>query len=800
MQQKIFQDKKTIVIILLGIIFLISIPLMIEGVGAGHDIRIHLLRIEGIAEGLKNGVFPVKLSSVWLEGYGYPISVYYGDALLYIPAILRCLGVPNIAAYGIFVFLVNVATVVSAYYCFGKIAKSQRFAVLACLVYVTSPYRLITVFIRAAVGEYCAFIFLPVIALAMYRIYTEQTQDWKAYRKNAIVLALGMTGLIETHILSVELVVLILAAVCLVLWKKTVRPATLKVYGIAVVETVVLNLFFIVPFLDYYKNVAVNINRYTSGNVIRQIQYKGVRVGELFMFFRDPFSVGTLHNYERMLFTPGIILMTVLVMSIVLIIYKKSSKEMVFYTGFTLAILFMSTNIFPWDAIAFTTFGNWLAQVQFPWRYLGIANVFLILLMMEILQWVWRNKTGWKNGILIAAVAVSIISTSYFAGNYTDDAILYEYATNMELDTTKLGGAEYLRADTDKETLTGNVSYTNMEQVDIVSRKGTTMELYCLSGDFTQGGTVEVPMFNYKGYYVMDEAGNEYEITDGENNVISFQLPQGFEGNITVEFREPWYWRVAEIVSLLAVLGWIGVLAVKARRGKIFPMQNPDGNIIEITGDCKEYRTVLFDLDGTLTDPGTGITNSVAYALKKYGIEISDRTELYKFIGPPLLESFEKYYGFSKEQAREAVDFYREYFRDKGIFENMPYDGVKELLEELKKSGRKIVLATSKPEEFAVRILEHFDLMQYFDVAAGASMDETRTKKAQVIAYALEQCKITDLSQVVMIGDREHDIIGAKQIGIDSIGVLFGYGNREELQKAGATYIAERVDDILPLL
>ncbi len=211
----------------------------------------------------------------------------------------------------------------------------------------------------------------------------------------------------------------------------------------------------------------------------------------------------------------------------------------------------------------------------------------------------------------------------------------------------------------------------------------------------------------------------------------------------------------------------------------------------------RKYDYILFDLDGTLTDPGLGITNSVMHALKKYGIEVEDRTSLYKFIGPPLIDSFEKYYGFSHEEAVRAVDYYREYYKDKGIFENRVYDGIENLLDEIYKSGRKIILATSKPEPFAREILKHFGLDSYFLFAAGSTMDETRTDKAEVIDYALSECGITEKTAVVMVGDREHDIIGANKNGIDSIGVLFGYGSREELESAGATFIAETVEDII---
>ena len=212
------------------------------------------------------------------------------------------------------------------------------------------------------------------------------------------------------------------------------------------------------------------------------------------------------------------------------------------------------------------------------------------------------------------------------------------------------------------------------------------------------------------------------------------------------------------------------------------------------------YEYLLFDLDGTLTDPAEGITNSVAYALNKFGIEVEDKKTLYKFIGPPLVVAFSEYYGFSKEDSEKATAYYRETFSVKGLFENRVYDGVYEMLEILKSKGKKIIIATSKPEEFTMRILKHFDLLKYFDFVAAATFDTSRNTKDKVIEYALNNLKIEDLSQVVMIGDRHHDIDGARVNGIDSIGVLWGFGSRDELKTAGATYIAENMSNLFDIV
>lgn len=209
------------------------------------------------------------------------------------------------------------------------------------------------------------------------------------------------------------------------------------------------------------------------------------------------------------------------------------------------------------------------------------------------------------------------------------------------------------------------------------------------------------------------------------------------------------------------------------------------------------YRYILFDLDGTLTDPEIGITTCVMYALEKFHIKVENRKELHPFIGPPLMYSFQTYYGLSQEDSELAVKYYRERFSVKGLYENEVYDGVEKLLQELKESGKTIVLATSKPEEYAIKILKHFELYKYFDYVAGATMDGSRGEKADVIRYAIEISGITDTSEAVMVGDRNYDILGAKENGLDSIGVLFGFGDYEELTKAGATYVAERVQDII---
>ena len=213
------------------------------------------------------------------------------------------------------------------------------------------------------------------------------------------------------------------------------------------------------------------------------------------------------------------------------------------------------------------------------------------------------------------------------------------------------------------------------------------------------------------------------------------------------------------------------------------------------------YTHIFFDLDGTLTDPKEGITNSVAYALAAFGIQ-EDPHRLVPFIGPPLVDSFMEFYHFDTQSAQIAVEKYREYFSCQGIFENRVFPGTQPLLEQLRACGKTICLATSKPEVFARQILEHFHIHGYFDQIVGSCLDGTRTRKGEVIAevFARLEDPQLDKGRCVMVGDRLHDIHGAREQGVDSIGVTFGYGSVGELTQAGATHIAHSFEDLSRLL
>lgn len=215
------------------------------------------------------------------------------------------------------------------------------------------------------------------------------------------------------------------------------------------------------------------------------------------------------------------------------------------------------------------------------------------------------------------------------------------------------------------------------------------------------------------------------------------------------------------------------------------------------------YQYILFDLDGTLTDPKIGITTCVQYALHKMGIEEPDPDRLEPFIGPPLIDSFREFYGMNEEEAVRAVEYYRERFSTVGLFENEVYSGIPELLARLKKDGRKLAIASSKPTVYVKKILEYFSIYEYFDIIVGSELDGTRCRKEEVVEEALEQLSADDKFRkrdAVMIGDRKFDIEGAKAHQIPSIGVNYGYAADNELVEAGADCVVRNVKELSEVL
>ena len=284
-QKEFLVKYQTELFFLTMLVFMVSLPLFLPDMKDGHDIIFHLNRIEGIYLGLKSGAFPVRIQPHWFDGHGYPVGAMYGDVFLYLPAFLRFMGFRIETAFKAFALFINILTAGICVYSYRKIFENTQTALMCTLVYLSAPYRMVNLYRRYAVGEYEGMAFLPLICLAMYKIYTTKCEDKKENRKIVLWLVIGMTGLIQTHILTTEMTVFCMALVCIVFYRTTFRKNTLLVYLISIACVIVLNLSFLVPFLDYYRNEAMFINERIGHHVLRSVRANALSIGRYFNFF-----------------------------------------------------------------------------------------------------------------------------------------------------------------------------------------------------------------------------------------------------------------------------------------------------------------------------------------------------------------------------------------------------------------------------------------------------------------------------------------------------------------------------------
>ena len=552
--RKRFASNGEIVFILAGIVLFTSLPLFAKGLNQGHDLMFHLTRIEGIATELSAGSFPVRMSSYWMDGYGYPVSVYYPDILLYIPALLRLAGFSVMFCYKCYVLFVNTATTVIAFYSFQGMFKSRKIAYITTILYTTASYRLINVYIRAAVGEYSAMIFFPLIALAMYRIYTDDAGEGDNVYKNSLLLTLGMTGVIETHILSVEMVVIILTVFCVMQAKMTIQWKRLRVLLLAVVQTILLNLFFLIPFLDYYKHVPVKV--LDPNDPLLPIGMQGAYLLQYFGFFQSPYGESVSGVADRFAMTPGIFLMLALVIGVALWILGKATGRMKLMIVLSVFLLLLASDVFPWRFLQ-VRFSLWrqLAHIQFPWRFLAPVTILLTILAGELVNQL-QDYIPLSNRMVFSCILASTACILFvFFSQYMDGVNQANYYDDAEFDRFHIMSGEYLRLGNDERSvplLDGKIRTGEDASVSVLERETTALKLHCVNG--TKENVITLPVFHYPGYHVTDRDGRELEIFDGPQKEISFCLPSGYDSEVSISYQSPWYWRLSEVISLLSLI------------------------------------------------------------------------------------------------------------------------------------------------------------------------------------------------------------------------------------------------------
>lgn len=555
-------EKKRL-LALAGITLLISLPLGVYGIHSGYDLGVHFLRIEAIVQALRSGQFPARISSIALYGLGYPFSIYYNDLFLYFPAVLRLLGFSVTAAWKAYVLAVDLLTVVFAYISFGKIFCSRRTGLILALLYSAASYRLVNVFAHSAAGEFTAQMFLPLLCLGFYRIYEEAPEHPSGVFRNAVLPAFALSGIIGSHMLTTLMTGFVMLLFCLLRIRRTLQKRTLLTLLTAAAMTLLLNAYFLVPFIDYYINNPVKINTIVNRGQLL-IQNQGIFFAQLFAFFQNINYDPAAGLYGRMPFTPGIPLMIIFAAGLWLKLRAKQTKAFDLILFLSAFMLFISTNLFPWDLLTIH-FAPWriLTQIQSPNRFLVFAILFLTVLGGMILKELQGKK--FRMVLIISSVLMAL----WFASDLINHSRIISIYDTSGVSPAWISAGEYLLPGASLDDPDPSPAGENMDAVEVISRNSHTLSLYCRTDESSGPHSVTAPVYAYKGYAVADTAGNVYPFGTAEDGRIRFELPDGFEGTVITAFWEPLYWRAALWVSILTAVCLTGMCCFGQIRRRI---------------------------------------------------------------------------------------------------------------------------------------------------------------------------------------------------------------------------------------
>lgn len=577
-----YQSRRRVFFVLLGITVVSSIPLFTNYIMDGHDISFHLFRIEGIRDGLAEGQFPVRIHPNTLYGYGYANPQFYPELLLYFPALLRLCGFSIIAAYKTFLFCLNGLTAFLSYHSFRKIFDSRKLGLLGSGLYTLSLYRLVNVYTRAAVGEASAMAFLPLVAWGLYQILTADT-DQPGFRWAFLPLAVGMTGLVATHLLSCEMVLPLLVIVCLVCIKRTLNLRRLASIGMAALVTVLLGLSFLVPMLDYMNYDTYQVFQYS----VTDRAHEALNVAQLFPLL--PNAVGESNPLSQgiageMPLGIGFVFLLVAVGYPVLRKRAKGAEaleetpptagleRLCWILG--LALLWMTTNLFPWSFLY--KLGGLPAQLasmlQFPWRLLAPATLALCICAcgcFRLLPLAWPEGKGVRTAILCTVCVVGLFTAVTYCDRFLQESEALKADLFSDLDQTRsVGDAEYL-----PYGASGMEAYLVSEPANPTA--GLTVEEFIKSGAHiavtvdnagSQPASVELPLICYLGYAAKDAAGQTFPLDKGTDTRLRLTVPAGYSGTVSVGFVERPLWRVAEAVTLLTAVALVTLYMFDRKR------------------------------------------------------------------------------------------------------------------------------------------------------------------------------------------------------------------------------------------
>ena len=567
-------EKKNVFFWLMVITLIASVPYLYGFNVSGADFTYHLQRIEGVKDGILSGFFPVRLEPKWVYDHGYANAIFYCNLLLIFPALLRIFGFPVSFSYSVFAIAMNALTVWIAYYCYKRMFKSSNIGLACSALYTISVFRIYKFVITSAVGEGTAFTFLPLILYGFYRIFTEDPQE-KKYKSAWIPIAIGLAGVLQTHVLTCEITVFVILLFCLFYIKYIFQKGTFANLFRAACAALLLSLWFVVPFLDFYITQDVHIKHVSA----RTIQSSGLEPAHLMFHFwttgiytpsagqglehSHPVGIGLILVCGAMLF--GYLWFTGAFRN------QKFLELRFFKVTLAIGIFLMgaSLNSFPWDQIQaiHPILASLVSSLQFPNRFLGWGTACLVAIIGFCMKYFGAKMSKWYWGLILGVVfsvatsGIRLLDLSIYNSN------LYELYNQAAMGYGYISGAEYVLEGTDYEQLT-YAKPIEGENIEISSyhKKMLGADFACVNRAEYED-YVELPLLYYKGYQAEDQdTGKEIELCAGDNNKIWVIVPGNYTGHIYVRYVSPYYWRVAEGISLITVLLFLALLWKDRRR------------------------------------------------------------------------------------------------------------------------------------------------------------------------------------------------------------------------------------------
>lgn len=565
-------EKKNVYFGLGVVILFSSLYLMVDYCFNSGDLAYHLMRIEGIKDGILSGQFPVRIAPEWQQGYGYASSIFYCETLLYIAALFRMIGFTVLDSYRLFFLVINIAGTILAYQCFRKMFKNGYVGLLCSALYSLSIYRMFKIYNCGSLGEGFGVFFLPLIAYGFYRVFTQDIKE-ESYKRSWIPLCAGFCGLVQSHLLSGEMVGLFTIFLCLIMWKKVFRKETFIVLAKTVIYCVLISAWFVVPFADYMMTGDFVIHNVSE----RRIQYRGLFLAHLFTLFpKDGENVFYYENgmYESTATVMGAPLFAAFVLWAGLWFFRKNenmNKSMrkagnIAFVFAGLAMLF-SLSIFPWDTIQglSSITQTLVSSLQFPERWLTIMNISMTVVVGVIATWLWEHKDKkYFVSFFICLIGLLTISNLYYVSNMMNFGEKVAIYNGEGMGTGYISGREYLPYGADPTQFVHRNPYSDSNIViQDYEKDALTVTMHC-ENTGVEKGLVTLPLLYYKGYEAWDVVtGEPLKVVVGDNFNVAVEIPAGYVGAVETGFVSPWYWRVAEVVSVvffagLCVTGMVG--------------------------------------------------------------------------------------------------------------------------------------------------------------------------------------------------------------------------------------------------